>query len=252
MARDRATDAAVSLSDLIDRFAGLRVAVFGDLIADEFVYGRVARISREAPVLILEYDSTEMVPAAPETPPITRPHSGRGSACRHGRARRAWPSHAGGAAATRRQDRYRAADRLCHADQDTHSRRRHSFGQATGRAHRSTPGCGDRCASRRASSVPRSAPSAVQTRCWFPTMAPDWYGRRLSPSLRVRMRAVRRHTPVLIDSRYALTRYKGLTACTPNESEVEQILGIKIDDDLRVRSNAPGERSSSVRGWRWC
>ena len=36
--------------------------MIGDLIADEYVYGRVARVSREAPVLILEYDSTEMVP----------------------------------------------------------------------------------------------------------------------------------------------------------------------------------------------
>src|SRR5262245_64772173 len=39
-----------------------RVVVFGDLIADEYVYGRVARVSREAPVLILEYDATEIVP----------------------------------------------------------------------------------------------------------------------------------------------------------------------------------------------
>ena len=38
------------------------VAVIGDVVADEFVYGRVARVSREAPVLILEYDSTEIVP----------------------------------------------------------------------------------------------------------------------------------------------------------------------------------------------
>ena len=52
------------------------------------------------------------------------------------------------------------------------------------------------------------------------------------------MRTVRRRTPVLIDSRYALTRYKGLTACTPNESEVEQILDIKIDDDLRTLERA--------------
>ena len=47
---------------LIDELPGRRVAVIGDAIADEFVYGRVARVSREAPVLILEYDSTEVVP----------------------------------------------------------------------------------------------------------------------------------------------------------------------------------------------
>ena len=50
------------LIELIDRFAGRRVAVFGDLIVDEFIYGEIARVSREAPVLILNYDSTEIVP----------------------------------------------------------------------------------------------------------------------------------------------------------------------------------------------
>ena len=43
-------------------FRASRIVVFGDLLADEFVYGRVARVSREAPVLILEYDSTEILP----------------------------------------------------------------------------------------------------------------------------------------------------------------------------------------------
>jgi len=50
------------LAALIDVFPGRTVAVIGDVVADEFVYGRVARVSREAPVLILEYDSTEIVP----------------------------------------------------------------------------------------------------------------------------------------------------------------------------------------------
>src|SRR6476469_8407224 len=50
------------LSALIAATRGKRVVVFGDLIADEFVYGRIARVSREAPVLILEYDATEIVP----------------------------------------------------------------------------------------------------------------------------------------------------------------------------------------------
>ena len=49
-------------SRLIAACRGKRVVVFGDLIADEFVYGRIARVSREAPVLILEYDATEIVP----------------------------------------------------------------------------------------------------------------------------------------------------------------------------------------------
>ena len=47
---------------ILRRLGAARVVVIGDLIADEYVYGRVARVSREAPVLILEYDSTEVVP----------------------------------------------------------------------------------------------------------------------------------------------------------------------------------------------
>ena len=50
------------LLSLVDALAGRRVAVIGDIIADEFIYGEIARVSREAPVLILNYDSTEIVP----------------------------------------------------------------------------------------------------------------------------------------------------------------------------------------------
>src|SRR6186997_3664797 len=46
---------------IIDSFSSRRVVVIGDIIADEFIYGEVARVSREAPVLILKYDATEMV-----------------------------------------------------------------------------------------------------------------------------------------------------------------------------------------------
>jgi hypothetical protein len=49
------------LLGLVDGFSSRRVLVVGDLIADEFVYGEVARVSREAPVLILKYDTTTMV-----------------------------------------------------------------------------------------------------------------------------------------------------------------------------------------------
>jgi D-glycero-beta-D-manno-heptose-7-phosphate kinase len=43
------------LRALVERFGGRTVAVVGDLILDEYVFGRPARISREAPVLILRF-----------------------------------------------------------------------------------------------------------------------------------------------------------------------------------------------------
>ena len=50
----------LELARILDRFAGARIAVIGDLVADEFVYGETDRISREAPVLIVRYESSEL------------------------------------------------------------------------------------------------------------------------------------------------------------------------------------------------
>jgi len=48
-----------NLIAIIDRFAQKKVAVWGDLILDEYIYGTTRRISREAPVLILSYQAKE-------------------------------------------------------------------------------------------------------------------------------------------------------------------------------------------------
>jgi rfaE bifunctional protein kinase chain/domain len=44
--------------------------------------------------------------------------------------------------------------------------------------------------------------------------------------------------PILIDSRYKLLEYTGLTMSTPNQSEVEQALGIRIGDNRRALERA--------------
>src|SRR2546423_800951 len=50
------------LAHLLDRFSRARIVAVGDLVADEFVYGETERISREAPVLIVRYESAELKP----------------------------------------------------------------------------------------------------------------------------------------------------------------------------------------------
>ena len=57
-------------------------------------------------------------------------------------------------------------------------------------------------------------------RLWFGSRHAD-AGRRGSQDV-VANRARRRPIPVLVDSRYRLIDYRGLTTCTPNESEVER------------------------------
>src|SRR5207302_7001401 len=47
-----------------------------------------------------------------------------------------------------------------------------------------------------------------------------------------------RPVPVLVDSRYRLLDYRGLTTGTPNESEVEAVLGIHVNDDAHALERA--------------
>ena len=62
---------------LVDGFGSRRVVVVGDLIADEFIYGEVARVSREAPVLILKYDATTTVAGGASSRAASIPPSSR-------------------------------------------------------------------------------------------------------------------------------------------------------------------------------
>jgi rfaE bifunctional protein kinase chain/domain len=54
------------MSNLIEtirtRFTGRRVVVVGDAVADQFLHGTISRVSREAPVFILDHDSTDTRP----------------------------------------------------------------------------------------------------------------------------------------------------------------------------------------------
>ena len=48
-----------NLLRLVDDFARKKIAVWGDFILDEYIFGNTRRISREAPVLILDYKKKE-------------------------------------------------------------------------------------------------------------------------------------------------------------------------------------------------
>src|SRR6202051_2736062 len=50
------------LRKIVESFPKLTVAVLADLVADEFVFGEISRVSREAPVLILKHRDRKVVP----------------------------------------------------------------------------------------------------------------------------------------------------------------------------------------------
>ncbi len=230
------------LLDLIDRFGGRRIAVLGDLIADEFIYGQIARVSREAPVLILRYDSTQILPG------------GAGNAANNVAALGACAAIVGLIGA---DDSGRRLRRSFHAGVSkdhlvslrgytTPTKTRilaggiHSAKQQVVRIdrERAFPTDGDGLRER----IARAAEEAA-AECDGVLVSDYGYG-LVTPALVERLKARlaattrRRAIPILVDSRYDLLRYRRLTACTPNEAEVEHLLGVKINDHAAALERA--------------
>jgi rfaE bifunctional protein kinase chain/domain len=224
---------------LINALPGRRVAVIGDAIVDEFVYGRVARVSREAPVLILEYDSTQVVPGGAGNAANNIATMG-GSALLAAVIGRDEPGRRLMKALHRRvnpRPLVRTARRSTTIKTRILAGGIHSAKQQVVRIDRLAGGSLDK-ATRDA--FFRSAVSAALRS--DAVLVSDYGGGLVSPAIVSKIRGELKRAghpvPILVDSRYRLLSYSGLTACTPNESEVEQALDIRINDDARVLERA--------------
>jgi rfaE bifunctional protein kinase chain/domain len=68
MKRTRAQEPAstsvdlLALRECVERFTTKTIVLLGDFVADEFQYGEISRVSREAPVLIVKHRETQIVP----------------------------------------------------------------------------------------------------------------------------------------------------------------------------------------------
>ena len=52
----------LALRECVEQFTAKTIVLLGDFVADEFQYGEISRVSREAPVLILKHRETQIVP----------------------------------------------------------------------------------------------------------------------------------------------------------------------------------------------
>jgi len=224
---------------LVGALRSRAVAVVGDVVADEFVYGRVARVSREAPVLILEYDSTDVVAGAGG-------NAANNVAALGGRARlvglvgRDEPGRRLRGALHRRVD---PRGLMPIAGRPTPVKTRilaggiHSAKQQVVRVDRAVGARVDRETrarfERRALAAAAGADAVLLSDYGSGLVTPA-----LASRLRTALRRAGRDVPILVDSRYRLLDYRGLTACTPNESEVEQALGVAIDDSPAILERA--------------
>lgn len=223
--------------DLINAFSAVRIAVAGDLIADEFIYGQIDRVSREAPVLILTYDSAEVLPG------------GAGNAARNAASLGAAVELIG---VVGRDPAGRGLFKALQSTADvtgvvqasgvtTPVKTRilaggtHSAKQQVVRIDRPGGGVGPSALRKIEAALARALTrvgALVMSDYGSGLITPETWQRAVAHAKGV--------TPpvVLVDSRYNLGGFKGVTACTPNESEVEALLGVRIDDNRKVLEEA--------------
>ncbi|MBI4610680.1 MAG: bifunctional hydroxymethylpyrimidine kinase/phosphomethylpyrimidine kinase [Candidatus Rokubacteria bacterium] len=222
------------LRTVADRFEGKTVLVLGDLIADEYVYGKPARISREAPVLILRFQSRDVR------------LGGAANACHNilGLGARVIPVGVLGTDAA--GDEVLALFRSLGVTSEGIVRTR---GRPTPVKTRIMAG-GYQSTRQQVVRVDREPQEPLDGRvedglasrlaAWGPgadaILVSDYGYRTVSDGLWAQAQAIgrRRGAVVSVDSRYDLLRFRGLTAATPNEPEVEQLTGAVLDDDPSV------------------
>ena len=216
------------LFSLVDGFRGRRVAVWGDLILDEYLFGTTRRISREAPVLILSYRSRAYT------------LGGAGNALNNLRALGAVPvpvAVIGDDEAGRlilnllRSQKITTSFVFREKDYPTPLKTRILAGEANTRNQQilridregcvpDTPRIKARLRHALRRSLERSDALLVSDYNYF-TVREDLF--------RAIAARARRRMPVAVDSRFRLFAFKGATIATPNEPEVEEALRTKLE-----------------------
>jgi rfaE bifunctional protein kinase chain/domain len=218
------------LANLVERFSGKRVVVLGDFVADMFVYGEIARISREAPVLVLNHRETQLVPGgganavhnirALGAHPI--PIGVVGDDAEGGQLLEYFSNLGIDIRGIRVVKAYRTPSKMRILAGAVHGQRQQivrldSGGFADGKPDPKT-----------LESVENKLKSALRDA--DAVLVSDYGYGMITPKLAAK--ALSNGRPATIDSRFELNSFAGMTAATPNEPEVEAALGITIGNDL--------------------
>ena len=228
------TEATGGMRAAIDGFGARTVVVVGDLITDEYLFGKPARISREAPVLILRFSERAVLLG--------------------GAANAAHNIHALGARVVPLGvvGRDGAGDELValfHAAGIPTDGIVTEAGRATPMKTRIMAG-GYQSTRQQVVRLDRepagelmpitedallSRLTALAARAEAILVSDYGYG-TVTPRIFDRVKALARRSGAIVsvDSRYQLPRFSGVTAATPNEAELAQLTGMAADDERGI------------------
>ena len=225
-----APDRAALLATL-ERFPRQQVVMLGDLVADESIYGEIARVSREAPVLILKQREKQVVPGgganavnnladlgARVIPVGVVGDDETGEALlRYFREKQISTRHVARVRDYLTPTKTRILGGLTHWQRQQIVRVDREPAQPLAREVRT--------------GLARSTVALLSTSTGV--LVSDYgYGATSSREVDLLRRRGRKALPITIDARYDLLTYKNLTAATPNEPEVEAAFGQSIGHDL--------------------
>ena len=216
---------------IVEEFPKLTITVLGDLIADEFIYGEISRVSREAPVLILRHRERTIVPGGAGNAVynladlgVTVLPVGVIGDDEPGRMllhcfRQKHISVSG----IRKIKGHTTVTKTRVLAGMTHSSR-----QQVIRVDREPESPLDSASLRdlifQARGYVRASDALLISDYGYGAATPDIFNS-------IRSRSSLNAIPVTVDSRYRTLAYTGITAATPNEPEIEDALRIRIGND---------------------
>ena len=224
------------LADIIKGFSSRRVVVVGDTIADQFIYGEISRVSREAPVFILRHEHTETTPG------------GAGNCAANLAALGAQVSLVSvlGDDETGRilAEKLHEMGVDCTGVQLSNERHTttkvrvlagqiHSTRQQVIRIDYDNEGALSTTVEQRLRADISDAVAGADA-----VIISDYNYGVATPATGALVRDTANGIPVLVDSRFRLSEFSGLTSATPNEDEVEELLGVKHADEAGLASAA--------------
>jgi D-glycero-beta-D-manno-heptose-7-phosphate kinase len=213
-----------ALAEIVERFAGKRIVLFGDFVADEFQFGDISRVSREAPVLILRHRETRVVPGGGANAAYNLAALG----AKASPVTVVGDDAVGGALVQQFHENGIDSRGIIRAKNwNTPTKTRflagwaHTTAQQVLRVDRE-PGCAP------ADATLAKVAAKLQSRlAKADGLAVSDYGFGVAScgSVGEAVRALRRKIPVALDARYQLDTYagSGITAATPNEAELEAL-----------------------------